>query len=100
MTYIDVTGHILKDAQRKQRGSEEKLAKLEVESLLAKRDAIIAQGVMYKLIEFDCQASIKDNQNEVERGISHLNLVILSACSLRSLKRRRKKLLVKVQGKG
>ena len=57
---------ILSDAQQKQRGSKEKLAKLELESMLTKRDGVMAQGVMYKMVENECKTNTKNAETEVE----------------------------------
>lgn len=56
---------ILADAQQKQQRSKEKLSKLEVESLLTKRDGLMAQGVMYKMMENESQTNIKEAETEV-----------------------------------
>lgn len=61
----EVTDMILADAQLKQQRSKEKLSELEVESLLAKRDGLMAQGVMYKIIENESQSNMKEAETEV-----------------------------------
>lgn len=55
----------MSDAQKKQRTMRDKLSKLESESLLAKRDVLMAQGVMFKLIESESQNNIKNIEEEV-----------------------------------
>lgn len=62
---VDVTTLIIQDAQKKQRVFQEKQARLELESLLSKRDVIMAQGVMYKLIQAESQENIKDTETEI-----------------------------------
>lgn len=65
---VDVTTLIIQDAQKKQRVFQEKQARLELESLLSKRDVLMAQGVMYKLIQAESQENIKDTETEVGMG--------------------------------
>lgn len=60
-----MTELIIVDAQKKQRVFREKLAKLELEGLLSKRDVLMAQGVMYKLIESEGQENTKNIEMEV-----------------------------------
>ena len=56
---------ILSDAQKRQQNSKEKLNKLEVESLLTKRDGLLAQGVLYRVMETESQRNIRDAEGEV-----------------------------------
>ncbi len=65
----EVTDLILLDAQQKQRGSKERHTKLELESLLTKRDGLMAQGVMYKMTENESQTNIKNAETEVKASV-------------------------------
>ena len=58
---------ILTDAQRKQREFNKNLAKIELDSLLSKRDVLMAQGSMYLLIESESQVNIKNIESEVKQ---------------------------------
>lgn len=62
-----MTELIVVDAQEKQNLFKKKLAKLESESLLAKRDVLMAQGVMYKLLDTESKRNIKNIEAEVSK---------------------------------
>ena len=55
---------ILSDAQQKQHSAKEKLSKLAQESLLAKRDGLMAQGVMYRMRENESQTNITNAKKD------------------------------------
>jgi hypothetical protein len=65
LSLVDVTTLIISDAQKKQHAFREKQARLELESLLSKRDVLMAQGVMYQLIEAESRENMKETESEV-----------------------------------
>ena len=71
----DVTELVITDAQKKQVSCREKMNKLELESLLSKRDVLMAQGGMYKLIDFETQRNITNLESEVSNN--HVREVVL-----------------------
>ena len=60
-----MTSLIITDAQKKQRMFTEKQSKLELESLLSKRDVLMAQAVMYQLMHAECRENINESETEV-----------------------------------
>lgn len=63
--HAEVTELIVSDAQQKQSSSSQKMSRLELQSLLGKRDTLLAQGVMFRLIETYCQDNISSIEAEV-----------------------------------
>ena len=57
---------ILNDAKKRKQASKLKLNKLELEGLLYKRNAFMAQGVMFKIIESDCEGNVVNTAQEVK----------------------------------
>ena len=68
-SFADVTALIISDAQKKQREFRENQAKLDLESLLSKRDVLMAQGAMYQLIEAESRDNIKESETEVRKQL-------------------------------